>query len=211
MPAGAAVLPKSFCELEPPVWRLTAGWSALSTTLVYPSAPSSPLTQQAAMVRLSRKVGERGAMGVGAGGVFAGTLVAGPVVATMSPGATIDVLGSWVLRDGGDGGPFVTGSVALGFVRAGLGKSATYWAADVRLGVSAGYVFLERFAAYAGASVFGGPAALHAPGFDEIAGDRWHFRLSAGLMAAITYKLDAFIEAAPLGEQGLAAGLGTSF
>jgi len=83
-------------------------------------------------------------------------------------------------------------------------------AADVRVGVTAGKTF-GRARPYVVARAFGGPVSWHVAGQAITGSDSHHYQLGAGIALDLPAHFDLSVEAAPLGEQGLAAGLGYRF
>lgn len=212
------MLPQDACDLDhrDRPWRLAAGYGYVSTGLRL-SDGLAGFTEQVATLRLTRRLDEQRSWGAGLGGIAAGRLSMPGEAWAMGPGAIVDGMMTWVLRDGATGGPWVTGtaSASVGVARAkreGGGRAdTTIVSADVRGSVVAGTVLFGRFAPYAACSLFGGPVFMPRGGGRVVAGDRTHVRPALGLVVLLPWHLDASVDVAPVGEAGVVASVGTAF
>lgn len=154
---------------------------------------------------------------VGGGVGHGGRLVVEGVHHEMLPGWLATVAGSWRVI-GGDGRPqFTLLTMTLGASGArtqasgAAGEAASYFAADARLGVAAGWTFFDAISPYAAARVFGGPILWRFRGEDRTGTDRYHYQLALGLSAGLPGGFDVMAEGAPLGERGATVGVGKVF
>lgn len=83
----------------------------------------------------------------------------------------------------------------------------SWWAFDLRGGVTAGKTFAGRWVPYVSARGFGGPVFWRHAGDRVVGGDRYHVTLGAGLIMRLPRSVDVTLEAMPLGEHSAALGV----
>lgn len=151
---------------------------------------------------METRAAEKVTLVVAGGGLFAGSLGG----FASSPGAVLSVgLASVLLEEKGFV-PFLQLSGSFGFSYFRV-TDTPYTALDIRVGLAAGYTFLERITPYAVVRAFGGPVF-----YGGLFGtDLFHFQLGAGLVVGLPLGLDLSVEFIPLGEQRISAGVGVSF
>jgi hypothetical protein len=89
--------------------------------------------------------------------------------------------------------------------------AARYSAIDLRMGLAAGYTFLDALSPYAVARAFGGPVFWRYQGERVVGTDLYHVQLGAGLAWRIAGKIDLFVEGIPLGERAATGGIAAVF
>jgi len=189
-----------------------ASWAGFDTTLTFPeSGERVELRQHAATLSLTRVLERGWSLRVAAGGTLGGSV--GPVLES-GPGAQAAVQGAKLWRQADGARPFVSSSLALA---AGWTKlddrdlesfsSGSLVAADLRLGTAVGWEVAGFWSPYLSAQLFGGPAFLTVDAAQSQGTDVHKYRLSAGSSLFIGDAITAFVDVAPLGERGIAAGL----
>jgi hypothetical protein len=109
--------------------------------------------------------------------------------------------------------PFVTLSSLLSYSAASTRRvqsddpRVNYEAFDARVGMLVGTTLFDVLKPYAVGRAFGGPVFWHYLGAEVTGTDLHHFQLGAGIAALIGRRIDVFVEAIPLGEQALSAGM----
>jgi hypothetical protein len=94
----------------------------------------------------------------------------------------------------------------------GRAETPRFNAFDVRLGGIVGKTFADTFTPYVTARVFGGPVFWRFDGEDVVGTDLYKYQLGGGVSLLLAGgRLDLFAEGIPLGERGVAAGVGTTF
>jgi hypothetical protein len=110
--------------------------------------------------------------------------------------------------------PFIalTGSAGVSRVRAVAddGRVRDWAAGDVRAGVAAGKT-IGPVVPYLAARAFGGPVNWRRQGGSVVGTDRHHVTAGGGLTVRLPAALDLTVEAMPLGERSVAAGLTRHF
>ena len=95
-------------------------------------------------------------------------------------------------------------------VAAGTDSRTSYFAADARLGVRAGWSIGGNFYPYLAARVFGGPVHWELDGEEVVGSDIHHYQIALGA-AAQTGPVGIFAEWSGLGERAFSAGLSTAW
>jgi len=164
------------------------------------------LEQTAVMASFEYRLSPRWTLSASGGGVVAGRLVPSEGAISFGAGAAASLGASWLAVEPEGLRPFVMLTGSLAFSRVAIAPSS-YTAADVRLGVVAGYTLLERFTPYLTARAFGGPVFWR----EQQATDLHHYQVGAGLAVGLPGGFDLSAEVVPLGEQRLTGGVGFSF
>jgi hypothetical protein len=141
------------------------------------------------------------------GGIFAGSIDG----RDLGGGATVGGTLSWLPVYERAVRPFVafTASAGIGFARARADDEMqhSWWAFDLRGGITVGKTLAGRWVPYASARGFGGPVFWRHAGAGVVGGDRYHATLGAGLIARLPRGIDVTAEAMPLGERSAALGV----
>lgn len=213
--------------------RLSASYAFTSTTILFGDGRRADLTRHAVFGGVQLPLTQSGKLTaqLGAGGIVAGDLVHGAAHDTMGPGFSAFTGIAWRVVDGHDAIPFVQLTGTLSFTHAltrtddrgtrtdgstspnAQPETSRFTALDLRLGAIAGYPIANGvFTPYVTARVFGGPVAWRFDGETVTGTDLYKYQLGGGLsLALFDRKLDVFAEGIPLGERGVAAGIGTTF
>lgn len=162
--------------------------------------------QLALTSQLQLHFGTKRTLSFGAGALRGGTLFTDVAQYHLGPGGLASVSYSQLLVEPKKAVPFVmlTGSLAVVHAPTRIGS---YFAADVRAGVSVGWLLWDRFTPYVTTRVFGGPVFWRG----QTGTDQFHFQLGAGFVLGLPGGFDLVAECVPLGEQALSAGVGFSF
>lgn len=179
---------------------------AARTTLVFSDGSLVPLEQSALTASLEYRLSPRWTLTAAGGGILSGRLLAAEGPVPLGPGAVFSLGASWLALESEGLRPFVLLSGSLAFTRLAAAPEG-YTAGDLRLSVTAGYTLFERFSPYVTARAFGGPVFWR--GLQGT--DLYHYQLGAGLAVGLPAGVDVLVEAVPLGEQRLTAGVGLSF
>jgi hypothetical protein len=205
-PVGPTGLPAQCDGSEPATWQVTGSVSGFSTQIKFNDARVD-VEQLAVTATIGHFGSPRLGWSASAGGIVAGRVEGRDV----SSGATLGGTLSWLPIYEGPGRPFVAGTVSLGgaYARAMAddGMQRSWWAFDLRGGVTVGKTVAERWVPYASARVFAGPVSWRRAGADVTGGDRYHFTVGAGLIVRLPGSVDVTAEAMPLGEQSFALGV----
>jgi hypothetical protein len=200
---------------RPRAFRVGVDGGGARTTIRFTNGPEAGLQQASVVARLEWMVRPRVALFVGAGSVVAGTVRADGADHTLEPGWLATAGVAWLALSETARRPFLSASAMLGYLAAHTrlddnSPDVPWRAADVRVGITVGKTF--RFARpYVAARAFGGPVSWHVGGQSMTGTDSHHYQLGAGIALDLPAYFDLSVEAAPLGEQGLAAGLGYRF
>jgi hypothetical protein len=161
---------------------------------------------------LEWRPGGRFSLQIGAGAIVDGSLRARRVTADVKPGWIASVSGGWTAIPERPSTPFLSLNVAFGIsgartARQGEGAAA-FLAMDARLAVVVGKTLWEFWVPYLVARAFGGPVWWEIAGEDVTGGDRHHYQLGIGSLAACPLGFDVLMEWVPFGARGLTAGIG---
>lgn len=197
---------------EPPSrWQLGASWAGFDTDLVFEDE-YRPHLRQHAMTLSGTRLFDRGwSLRLAAGAALGGELGTTGYLYGVGPGWQAAVQGAklWRVADGGK--PFVSSSLALAAGRSRLVgdllDDGSLLASDLRLGTAVGWQIGRVWSPYLSAQLFGGPAWLEADGYRTMGTDTHHYRASVGSSFFIGDVLSVFVDAALLGERGLAVGV----
>jgi hypothetical protein len=205
--AGGDERPRSF--------RVGVDGGGARTTILFGNGPAADLQQASVMARLEWMFRPRWTVFAGAGSVLGGTVRAQGSDYQLRPGWLAAAGVAWLAVSETARRPFVSTVAMLGYLGAHTRQDDTspsipWRAGDARVGVTAGKSFGPA-RPYLVARAFGGPVSWRLAGQSIVGGDSHHYQLGAGLSLSLPAYLDLSIEAAPIGEQGLSAGLGYRF
>jgi hypothetical protein len=201
---------------RPRLFRVGVDGGGARTTIRFADGPAADLQQASVMARLEWLARPRLTVFAGAGSVLGGTVRADGADHQLRPGWLASAGVAWLAVAEAGRRPFVSASVMLGYLAAHTrlddASSPVPWrAADARVGVTAGKTFGPA-RPYLVGRAFGGPVSWRAAGGQSITGgDSHHYQLGAGVALALPAYFDLSVEVAPLGEQGLAGGIGYRF
>jgi hypothetical protein len=200
-------LPAACDGSEPPVWQVTGSVSGFSTQIDFNSTTRLAVEQLAATATVGNFPSPRLGWSASAGGILAGRIEGRDI----SGGGTASATLSWLPVYEGQARPFVafTATLSGSLARAPADDAMTrsWWAFDLRGGVTVGKTFAGRWVPYASARGFGGPVYWRHAGDDLVGSDRYHVTLGAGLIVRMPRSVDATLEAMPLGERSAALGV----
>lgn len=197
---------------EPKTWQIGATWSGFDTELMtLDGVERTPLRQHAVTVSGTRLLARGWSVRAAAGTTLGGSL--GSDIETQ-PGVQAAVQGAKLWRSAAGGVPFVSSSLAMALGWSRLDDANLYGspdgsliAADLRLGTAVGWEIAGVWSPYLSLQVFGGPAIFDLDGESMQTTDVHHYRASVGSSFFIGEALSLFVDVAPVGERGLAAGV----
>jgi hypothetical protein len=199
----------------PPIARVSASWAYTSTTMLFGEGRRADLTRHAVFGGVEAPIGKKLSLHVGAGGVAGGELRHGAAIDTIGPGWSGFVGVAGRLVDERDSIPFVqlTGTLSVTHMLTHAGtETPRYTAFDLRAGAIVGKTIGDVLTPYVVGRAFGGPAYWRFDGQDVTGTDLYKYQVGGGLsLALFRRRLDLFAEGVAFGEQGLAAGIGTTF
>jgi hypothetical protein len=166
--------------------------------------------------RLSPVTTVGGGAGVGLGGL----LTTGGQRYRVLPGW--EITGAWSRRllDGRGKLPFLVLAVSGGASGASTQEevysgpapgTSSFYAFDIRAGLTVGKTFWSTLSPYAVVRAFGGPVLWGQGGKTQLESDLYHVQLGAGLVTTLPRAFDVFVEGVPLGERALTLGAGKTF
>ncbi len=210
--------------------RLSASYAFTDTTLLFGDDRRAELRRHAVFGGVQLPISESLTAQFGAGGIAAGELVHGAATDTIGPGFASYGGLAWRVYEGTDVLPFIQLTTTLSVTHMltrtddrgtrtdgstspdARAETPRFNAFDVRLGGIVGKTFADTFTPYVTARVFGGPIFWQFDGEDVVGTDQCKVQLGGGLsLTLFDGGLDLFAEGIPLGEQGVAAGVGTTF
>jgi hypothetical protein len=216
----------------PPLARLTASYAFTSTTLLFGAGRRAELTRHAVFGGAQLPLDRAGSLSLqlGAGGIAGGELAHGAARDSLGPGGAVASGIAWRAIEGRSGLPFLQLTATLGVTHAltrtddrgtrtdgapsagGQAQTAQFTAFDLRLGAVAGRTFADRLTPYVTARAFGGPILWRLDGATVTGTDLSKVQVGGGLSLALPGgRLDVFAEGIPLGERGVAVGVGSTF
>jgi hypothetical protein len=181
--------------------------SGFSTQIDFDSATRLSIEELAATASIGNFSSPRLGWSVSAGGILAGQIDDRDV----RGGGTLSGTLSWLPVYERATRPFVgvTATLSTSFARAHADDemSHSWWAFDLRGGVTVGKTFAGHWVPYASARAFGGPVFWRHNGEGVTGTDHYHVTLGAGLIVRLPRSVDATLEAMPLGERSAALGV----
>jgi hypothetical protein len=214
-PTGAILECDGQPRAEVGPWRVALQGGALSSEL-NGGGMEIGIEQVSMTARGEYRLSPRFTVGLGGGSVLGGSLRfpgAPPVDLGVgwTAGASVSglVVAERALR------PFVLASLSAAYsattTSAGTGgATAAYIGRDIRLGVAVGKSF-GWFRPYLAGRVFGGGFRWEGTSPATTGGDSHLYQVGAGAAVDLPRRLDLVVEAMPLGERSLTAGVGVSF
>jgi hypothetical protein len=200
---------------HPRAFRIGVDGGGAHTTIRFANGPDVDLRQASTMAQLEWLVRPRLTVFASAGALLGGTVRAAGVDHELRPGWLAGAGVAWLAVAETGRRPFVSASAMLGYLaahtkQADSGAEVPWRAGDARIGVTVGKS-LGPLRPYLVGRAFGGPVSWRDGGQSLTGNDAHHYQVGAGVAFSLPAYLDASVEAAPLGEQGLAAGLGYRF
>lgn len=172
------------------------------------------LRQHAVTVSGTRLLDRGWSVRAALGSTLGGTL--GPDLESL-PGVQGAVQGAKLWRSASGAAPFVSSSLALAVGWSRLAEldgsspsTGSLTAADLRLGTAVGWEIGGVWSPYLSAQLFGGPAIIEVDGATTQTTDVHHYRASVGSSFFLGDALSLFVDVAPVGERGVAAGVSYS-
>jgi hypothetical protein len=202
-------------DQAPPPWRVALQGGALRSELTA-SGQQLGIEQASLSARAERQLGTRWVVGLSAGSILGGSLRIPNMEAVdlgvgWTAGAHVSTLAiaERALR------PFLIASLSFAYTvthgdPAGTIGRSQFVGRDVRLGLTIGKSF-DVLRAYAAARVFGGGFRWEGTAPALTGGDSHLYQLGAGAALQLPARFDLLVEAMPLGERSLTAGVGRSF
>jgi hypothetical protein len=191
-------------------WHVGSSYAFSSTGLVFDGGRRFVQERHASLVTLEIRRTRRATLLLGTGAFLGGHLRSESARYDFQPGVVAVAGGGWRALEGGRSGPFLLLTGQLSYVWA-RNQGAAYQAIDVRAGAVVGTTLWRVLTPYALARAFGGPVFWRQDGQAISGTDAHHYQLGAGVALLVRRRVDLFVEGAPLGERGLAAGAGLSF
>jgi hypothetical protein len=201
--------------------HVSAGAGGARTTIVFTGAPNAALDELSVVARLEVLVAPRVTVFAGGGSIVDGRVQVQGVDYQMHPGWLATAGVSALALTETEHRPFVLASLVLGYASAHTTEQPTgvsfasnlrvgWRAGDARIGLAVGKTFgIVR--PYAVARAFGGPVNWQLGGQSITGTDSHHYQLGAGAALTLPGHFDVNVEAVPLGEQALVAGVGYAF
>jgi len=185
------------------------------TTLSFTGDRDVALQELSAVARIEFLVQPRLTLFAGGGPILGGTVRAEGIDYHMHTGWLATAGVSWLALTETPRRPFVIASAVFGYAAThtaadGTSQTASWHAADGRIGVAAGKSF-GRLRPYAVGRVFGGPVSWQLAGQSITGTDTHHYQLGAGAALSLPAHVDLELEAIPLGEQALVLAAGFAF
>jgi hypothetical protein len=201
-------------QVETP-WRVAVQGGGVRSELTA-SGQELGIEQASLTVRAERRLGTRYSVGAAVGSILGGALTStGGETVDLGVGWTAGVSGSMLAVVETGLRPFVLASLSLAYSvthgdPAGPVGRSRYTGRDVRLGVAVGKS-LGPVRAYAAGRVFGGGFTWEGTSPPLAGADSHLYQVGAGAALDLPLRLDLLVEAMPLGERSLTAGVGRSF
>jgi hypothetical protein len=190
-------------------WRVGATDSFASTALRFSNNLGVDEERHASLATLDYRPNRKVTLQAGAGVLLGGHIMAAGARFDFAPGFVSALGASFRIVDAKAAIPFVLLTAQLSYPSTLTGGVA-YNALDIRAGVATGWTLLDILTPYVVARAFGGPVFWRYQG-DAVTGtDVYHYQAGAGLSLLLGRRVDLFVEGVPLGELGVAAGLGLS-
>jgi hypothetical protein len=186
-------------------WHVASSYAFSSTALRFSDHSRLDEERHVSLVTLDYRPARRATLSAGAGAFLGGSLTtAGGARQDFSPGVVAVLGGAWRIWDPERAGPFalLTGQLSYASTRA---AAMAYNALDLRAGVVVGTTLARIVTPYAAARAFGGPVFW---GSELTGTDTHHYQVAAGVAVLLWRRVDLFAEGVPLGERGIAVGVG---
>lgn len=191
--------------------RVGTSLAVTDTTILFGGGRRADMKRTAAFASLALPVTKAMAFEASLGGFLAGELRTPAGRVELGPGL-VTALGLAVRAvDGKGSAPLVLVSATLSSTQARGDDARHVQAYDLRATVMVGKTVLDVLTPYVLGRAFGGPVWFRWDDGTRVQGtDLYKYQVGAGLSLALR-PVDLFVEAAPLGERNLAAGLGVRF
>ena len=196
-------------------WRIAVQGGALRSEL-HASDQQLGIEQASLIARAERQLGTRFAAGVSVGSILGGSLrIPNMGTVDLGVGWTAGASFAALALAEKEVRPFLLASVSFAYTvthgdPAGTIGRSQFTGRDIRLGLAVGKSF-GPVRAYAAGRVFGGGFRWEGTAPPLSGGDTHLYQLGAGAAFQLPAHFDVLVEAMPLGERSLTAGVGKSF
>jgi hypothetical protein len=201
--------------VEPTPWSVSVAYGQFTAALRFDQQLDMEVHQSWVSARLGYGF-EGGWYVAGAlGASLAGSLEGAERALTFEPGFVGTLQGGVLFMESDGWLPFIESSlnvsVSTGALREAQGPRQSWTAVDVRLGATTGWRVAELWVPYVAFRVFGGPVFWSDGTQARVGTDLHHYQLAIGSTFTF-YGVDVFVDwGLPIGEAGLAAGVGYHF
>ncbi|MFT3766955.1 MAG: hypothetical protein QM820_15770 [Minicystis sp.] len=198
-----------------------ASYGVFGSSLSFADGPSRvDIQRRAVTASLEYRITDDMTAGGGAGAGLGGLFTVGDARYKVLPGWMVTATWSRRLLDGAGRAPFLLIGLAFGASGASTRqettgtaapKTASLYALDIRAALTVGKTFWRTLSPYASVRAFGGPVFWGYNDKSIVGGDRYHFQIALGMVAALPRGFDVFADGSPVGERAMTIGMGKSF